>query len=42
MFLNYGSDKMFVVKGFIDGNFDTDLDDAKSESGYILRVGVIS
>ena len=42
MFLDYGSDKRFVVKGYVDANFDTDLDDSKSQSGYILKVGAIS
>ena len=35
MFLDYGGDKRFVVKG-------TDPDDSKSQSGYILKVGAIS
>ena len=34
--------KRFVVKGYVDANFDTDLDDYKSQSGYILKVGAIS
>ena len=34
--------KRFVVKGYIDANFDTDPDDSKSQSGYILKVGAIS
>ena len=47
MFLDYGVDKKFVVKGYIDTNFDntnldTDPDDSKSQSGYILKVGAIS
>ena len=42
MFLDYGGDKMFVVKGYVDANFDTDPDDSKSQSGYILKVGAIS
>ena len=42
MFLDYGSDKRFVVKGYVDANFDTDPDDSKSQSGYILKVGAIS
>ena len=41
-FLDYGGDKRFVVKGYVDENFDTDLDDSKSQSGYILKVGEIS
>ena len=42
MFLGYGGDKEFVVKGYIDASFDTDPDDSKSQSGYILKVGAIS
>ena len=42
MFLDYGSDKRFVVKGYVDASFDTDLDDTKSRSRYILKVGAIS
>ena len=42
MFLDYGGDKRFVVKGYVDARFDTDPDDSKSQSGYILKVGAIS
>ena len=42
MFLNYGGDKRFIVKGYDDASFDTDPDDSKSQSGYILKVGEIS
>ena len=42
MFLDYGSDKRFVVKGYVDASFDTNLDDSKSRSRYILKVGEIS
>ena len=42
MFLEYGSDKRFIVKSYIDARFDTDLDDSKSRSRYILKVGAIS
>ena len=42
MFLDYVSDKRFVVKGYIDASFDTNLDDSKSQSGYILKVGAFS
>ena len=38
MFLDYGGDKRFVVKGYVDGN----PDDSKSQSGYILKIGAIS
>ena len=37
MFLDYGGDKEFVVKGYFDPSFDTDPDDSKSQSGYILK-----
>ena len=42
MFLDYGGDKRFTVKGYVDASFDTDLDDSKYQSGYILKVGAIS
>ena len=42
MFLDYEGDKRFVVKGYVDASFDTDPDDSKSQSGYILKVGAIS
>ena len=42
MFLGYGGDKKFVVKGYVDASFDTNLDNSKSQSGYILKVGAIS
>ena len=42
MFLDYGSDKRLVVKGYGDASFDTNLDDSKSRSRYILKVGAIS
>ena len=42
MFLGYGGDKEFVVKSYVDASFDTDLDDSKSCSRYILKVGAIS
>ena len=42
MFLGYGGDKRFIVKGYVDASFDTDPDDSKSQSGYILKVGAIS
>ena len=34
--------KRFVVKGYVDASFDTDPDDSKSQSGYILKAGAIS
>ena len=42
MFLGYGGDKEFAVKGYIDASFDTNSDDSESQSGYILIVGAIS
>ena len=42
MFLVYGGDKEFVIKSYVDASFDTDLDDSKSRSRYILKVGAIS
>ena len=42
MFLSDGGDKEFIVKSYVDASFDTDLDDSKSQSGYILKVGAIS
>ena len=34
--------KRSVVKGYVDASFDTDLDDSKSQSGYILKVGELA
>ena len=34
--------KRFVVKSYVDASFDTNLDDSKSRSRYILKVGAIS
>ena len=42
MFLDYGGEQRFVVKGYVDASFDTDPDDSKSQSRYILKVGAIS
>ena len=42
MFLGYGGEKKFVVKGCVDASFDTNPDDSKSQSGYKLKVGAIS
>ena len=42
MFLGYGGDKEFIVRSYVDASFYTDLDDSKSQSGYILKVGEIS
>ena len=42
MFLGYGGDKEFIIKGYVDASFDTDPDDSKSQSRYVLKVGAIS
>ena len=42
MFLVYGVDKELVINGYVDASFDTDPDDSKSRSRYILKVGAIS
>ena len=34
--------KRFIVKGYVDANFDTGPNDSKSQFGYILKVGAIS
>ena len=36
MFLDYGGDKKFVVKGYVDASFDTDPDDSKSQTRYVF------
>ena len=44
MFLVYGGVKELVVNGYVDASFDTDLDDSKSQTGYVLLLngGAIS
>ena len=44
MFLVYGGDKELVVNGYVDASFDTDLDDSKSQTGYVflLNGGAVS
>ena len=44
MFLVYGGDKELIVKGYVNASFDTDLDDSKSQTGYIfiLNGGAVS
>ena len=44
MFLVYGGDEELVVKGYVDASFDTDVDDSKSQTGYvyILNGGAVS
>ena len=36
MFLIYGGEKELVVNGYVDASFDTDLDDSKSQTGYVF------
>ena len=38
MFLVYGGDEELVVKGYVDASFDTDLDDSKSQTGYVSKL----
>ena len=40
--IDYGGDKEFVVKGYVDASFNNDLDESESQSGYVLKVGAIS
>ena len=44
MFLVYGGDEELVVKGYVNASFDADLDDSKSQIGYvyILNGGAVS
>ena len=43
MFLDYGGEKQVRRKRIMSIQvFGTDLDDSKSSSGYILKVGAIS
>ena len=42
IFLGYGGDKKFIIKGYVDASFGTDPDNSKSQSVYILKVGEIS
>ena len=44
MFLVYGGDKELFINGYVNASFDTDLDDSKSETGYIfiLNGGAVS
>ena len=36
MCLVYGGDEELVIKGYVDASFNTDLDDSKSQSGYVF------
>ena len=38
MFLIYGGDEELVVNGYVDASFDTDLDDSKSQTGYVYML----
>ena len=44
MFLIYEGDEEIVVNGYVNASFDTDLDDSKSQTGYmyILNGGAVS
>src|SRR6266496_3274702 len=44
MFLVYGGDKELIINGYVDASFDTDLDDSKSQIGYVflLNGGAVS
>jgi hypothetical protein len=35
MFLIYGGDQELAVRGYVDASFDTNLDDSKSQTGYV-------
>ena len=36
MFLVYGGDKELVVNSYVGASFHTDLDDSKSQTGYVF------
>ena len=40
MFLVYGGDEELVVKGYVNASFDTDLDDSKSQNGYVYMLNL--
>ena len=42
IFLGYGGDKEFVVKGYVDASFDTDPNYSEPQSVYLLNVRAIS
>ena len=44
MFLVYGGAEELVVKVYVDASFNTELDDSKSQTGYvyILNGGAVS
>ena len=35
MFLGYGGEKEFVVKGYVDTSFDINLDDFEPQTGHV-------
>ena len=35
MFLDYGGDKEFGVKGYVDASFNTYLNDSEQQTGYV-------
>jgi hypothetical protein len=43
-FLVFGGEEEFVVKGYNDASFQTDVDDSKSQYGFVfcLNGGVVS
>jgi hypothetical protein len=36
MLLVYVGDEELFVKGYVDASFNTDLDDSKSQTGYLV------
>src|SRR3954464_10575859 len=36
MVLSYGGDEQLVINGYTDASWNTDLDDSKSQSGYVF------
>ena len=44
MFLVYGGEEELVVTGYTDASFQTDIDDSKSQSGFVftLNGGAVS
>ena len=44
MFLVYGGEEKLVVRGYTDASFQTDIDDCRSQSGfvYVMNGGEVS
>ena len=44
MFLVYGGEEELIVRGYIDASFQTDIDDCRSQSGfvYVMNGGAVS